>query len=147
MHVKVIRLGPEDGRLAEVAVRTFKGSSRPRRDLEVFLENRANYLLVAEADGCLAGFLLAYRLERADRGEDQMFVYEIEVAPAWRRRGIGASLMRRITETAREEGMFEAFILTDRANDAARALYRSTGAEAENEDSMLFTWPMRPGGE
>jgi aminoglycoside 3-N-acetyltransferase I len=144
MHVKVIRLGPGDGRLAEVVVRTFKGSARPRQVLGSFLENPANYLLVAEADGCLAGFLLAYRLERADRKENQMFVYEIEVAPAWRRRGIGASLLRRITEAAREEGMFEAFVMTDRANEAAQGLYRATGAEAENENSMLFTWPFGP---
>ena len=86
---EIKRLGPEDTAVAERAVRAFKATSRKPASLMSFLSNPANYLLVAEARGEPVGFLMAYHLDRADREAGQMFVYEIGVAAAWRRRGFG----------------------------------------------------------
>ena len=140
--IAIERLGPGDAARAERAVRAFKTASRAADSLETFLRNRANYLLVAEHDGEPIGFLLAYRLERADREADQMFVYEVEVTEAWRGRGLASALMEKIKDLARAEKMFEAFVLTSRHNDAARRLYARTGAVVEDDSAILFVYPM-----
>ena len=72
--IAIERLGPGDAARAERAVRTFKSDSLAEAALEAFLRNPANYLLVAEQEGEAIGFLLAYRLERADREASQMLV-------------------------------------------------------------------------
>ena len=140
--IAIERLGFDDAARAERAVRTFKTASRAASSLETFLRNPSNYLLVAEQDGEAVGFLTAYRLERADREASQMFVYEVEVAPAWRGRGLASALMEKIKDLARAEGMFEAFVLTSRGNDAARRLYTRTGGVVEDDSAILFVYPM-----
>lgn len=142
MTAGIRRLGAGDGALAEAAVRGFKKASRSAGSLEAFLRNPANYLLVAEAEGQVVGFLMAYRLERADREARQMFVYEVDVSLDWRRRGVGKSLLREIVALARAEGMCEAFVLTSRTNVAARGLYAGTGGEVEDDSAVLFVYPL-----
>jgi aminoglycoside 3-N-acetyltransferase I len=142
MDIRIRRLTPDDAALASEAVRRFKGSTRPLGSLQEFLANPANYLLVAETEGEVGGLLLAYRLERADRESSQMFVYEVEVAQPWRGQGAGAALVEGITELARVQGMFEAFVLTSRGNEPARRLYEGTGGLVEDDSAVLFVYPL-----
>ena len=144
--IRVRRLGPRDADVAVETLRAFKGSSRPADGVARCLADRSSYFLVAEAGGEAAGFLTAYRLERADREANQMFVYEIGVAEARRRQGVGSALLREIQEIARGEGMFEAFVLTNRGNDAARKLYESTGGIVEDDAAVLFVYPFSADG-
>ena len=139
--MQIRRLDRHEARLAEEVIRGFKGSSRSPGSLQGFLGNPANYLLVAEAEGEVSGFLMAYRLERADREASQMFVYEIGVAAPWRGQGLATALVEGITALARAEGMFEAFVLTNRSNEPARRLYARTGGIVEDDSAMLFVYP------
>jgi aminoglycoside 3-N-acetyltransferase I len=147
MRAQIKRLGADDGAQAEEAVRSFKKASRSVGSLEAFLRNPANYLLVADVGGEAVGFLMAYRLERADRDAGQMFVYEVDVAAAWRRRGLARALLGEIVVLARAEGMFEAFVLTSRSNVAARRLYTRTGARVEDDSALLFVYPLALDGD
>jgi ribosomal protein S18 acetylase RimI-like enzyme len=142
--IPIRRLGAGDGARAEAAVRAFKSHSHTADSLTSFLSNSANYLLVAEADNESepVGYLLAYRLQRPDRQAAQMFIYEVDVAEAWRRRGLGSALLEKIRRLARAEGMFEAFVLTSRDNEAARSLYARTGAVVEDAAALLFVYPL-----
>jgi aminoglycoside 3-N-acetyltransferase I len=140
--IPIRRLGAGDGARAEAAVRAFKSHSYSADSLASFLSNAANYLLVAEADGEAVGYLLAYRLQRPDRQAAQMFIYEVDVAEAWRRRGLGSALLEEIRRLARAEGMFEAFVLTNRGNEPARRLYARTGAVVEDDAALLFVYPI-----
>lgn len=141
MEKIIRRLGTLDAAKAEKVFYAFKGSSRPQRALEGFLGNPANYLLVAEAGDETAGFLVAYRLERPDRETNQLFIYEIGVAPAWRGQGLATALLEQVKTFAREEGMFEAFVLTSRKNEVARKLYKRTGGIVEDNAAVLFVYP------
>jgi len=141
MSVQIKRLGRYEAGRAEMVVRGFKGSSRSPDSLRAFLGNPANYLLIAEAGGEVGGFLMAYRLERADREASQMFVYELGVAAPWRGRGLATALVEGITALARAEGMFEAFVLTSRGNEPARRLYERTGGRVEDDAAVLFVYP------
>ena len=145
--VRIRRLGPRDAAVAGEVVRAFKGAARSEEGLRSFVANPSNYLLLAETGAEVAGFLTAYRLERADREASQMFVYEVGVGEAWRRRGVAAALLREIREIARREGMFEAFVLTSRGNAPARRLYESTGGIVEDDAAILFVYPFAADGE
>ena len=141
MNVQIKRLDRYEAGLAEAVVRGFKGSSRSPGSLQAFLGNPANYFLVAETEGQVGGFLIAYRLERADREASQMFVYELGVAAPWRGQGLATALVEGITALARAEGMFEAFVLTSRGNEPARRLYARTGGIVEDDLAVLFVYP------
>ena len=142
--IPIRRLGADDATLAQTAVRAFKGRANSESSLAAFLANPANYLLAAIPDGESepAGYLLAYRLQRPDREAAQMFIYEVDVAEGWRRRGLGSALLDEILRLARAGDMCEAFVLTSRGNEAARSLYARTGAVVEDEAAMLFVYPL-----
>ena len=141
MDIQVRRLDPRQAGLAEEVIRRFKGSSRSPDSLLRFLGNPANYLLTAEMGGEVAGFLMAYRLERADREPCQMFVYDVGVAAPCRGQGLATALVEGIMALARSEGMFEAFVLTSRGNEPARRLYARTGGIVEDDTAVLFVYP------
>ena len=144
--IPIRRLGAGDAARAEKAVRAFKRPSHSEDSLDAFLTNPANFLLVAEAEDEQdpVGYLLAYRLQRPDRRAAQMFIYEVDVAEGWRRRGLASALLEEIRRLARGEGMFEAFVLTSRANEPARSLYVRTGAVVEDDAALLYVYPIRP---
>jgi ribosomal protein S18 acetylase RimI-like enzyme len=77
----------------DVALR-FKGSALDADRTTAFLANEANHLVVAEVGSEVAGYLLAYLLDRLDRSNEQLLVYDVEVIPERRRLGIGSALMR-----------------------------------------------------
>lgn len=141
MEVRTRRLGPGDEPRAAEASSLFKSAELSLPRAARFLANPGNYLVVAEVGDELAGFLVAYRLQRLDRDADQLFVYEIEVAPAFRRRRVGTKLMEWVRRAVDDERLMEAFVLTDRGNAAAIGLYGSTGAQVEGDSGVLFVYP------
>ena len=68
-----------------------------------------------------------------------LLLYEIEVAAAHRRRGVGQSMLQLLSRISRETGAYKTWTLTDAANDASRAFYRSAGAE-EACENLLIVW-------
>ena len=108
--------------------------------MERFLSNPANYLIVAEDGRKLVGFLLGYALDRLKENSHKMFIYEIEVAEVYRRKGIGTGLISQILEIVKRMNMMNAFVITNYSNEGAVEFYKSTGAEIENGDDVLFVF-------
>ena len=80
---------------------------------------------VAEVDGVLAG-----ALQSSDQGLDQQegFVRSLSVLPAYRRRGVGAALLRRAFARYAEKGPLFVGLGVDLTNPTAPvSLYRSVG--------------------
>ncbi|MFN8179710.1 MAG: GNAT family N-acetyltransferase [bacterium] len=136
----------DEARARDVAL-TFKSADVPAEHAARFLADPAHVLVVAEAAGELAGFLLAYRLERLDRAGAQLFVYEIDVAPAHRRRGIGTRLMEYVRRLVDQESLMEAFVFTSRDNAPAVSPYTGTGGKIEEDGGVLFVYPGPTTGE
>ena len=109
-----------------------------------FLDDRRHYLAVAMEDGIVVGFVSAVRYVHPDKPE-QIWINEIGVAPDRHRRGIGARLLKKVLEAGRDAGCEEAWVLTDRANEAAMALYASLDGERKEPDPVMFSWPLRDG--
>ena len=81
-------------------------------------------LLVAEADGELAGLVW---LGRAPRRQVGWWIYDIEVVPAHRRRGYGRALLEAAAREAQSHGGDAIGLNVFGGNDAARRLYESSG--------------------
>jgi len=114
--MEIRRLGPGD----EEVVRTL-ATRTPQVDL---LRDERTVFVAAFDAGAPVGFAFGFVLPRRHGAPTILFVYEVGVDEAYRRRGIAKELMRRL---AAEAGAGEGFVLTEPDNEAANALYRSLG--------------------
>ncbi len=141
MDITVRRLTAGDEAITRQVARCLKGADMPSDRAATFVANDANHHNVAEVAGEVVGVVLAYSLDRVDHPYGQLFVYDVEVAESHRRRGVGRALMRHVRDIVGRERLKEAFVLTNRDNPAAIALYSSTGAIADDEEGLLFVYP------
>jgi aminoglycoside 3-N-acetyltransferase I len=143
--MEVRRLGAEDSALAFEALRLLKVSDgyptpAPQR-LERFLSQPDNVLIIATMDKAPVGFLLAYLLDRADREQQMMLLYEIGVAESHRRRGIGTQMITRLKGICSAANVMKMWVPTGRSNVAATRLFVSTGATAvPSGDEVTYTY-------
>ncbi len=141
MNITVRRLTAGDEAIAHQVARWLKGADTPSDHAAAFVANDANYIIVAEVAGEIVGMVLAYHLDRVDHPSGQLFVYDVEVTESHRRREVDRALMRHVREVVEREHLKEAFVLTDRGNDDAIALYSSTGAVTDDEEAVVFVYP------
>ena len=92
-----------------------------------FLQRDGYPLLLARVDGESAGYLQAVIIPKADARVGYLFVDEIYVLPAYRRRGVGRALVPCVQTLAGELGLAGVRLLVRPGNAAARELYRSCG--------------------
>jgi ribosomal protein S18 acetylase RimI-like enzyme len=117
----VRRLGPGD----EEIVRAL-AEREPQVGL---LADEATIFLAAFHEREPVGFVFGYELPRRHGSPSALFVYELGVEAAWRRRGIARQLMDELGQIARSRGIAEGFVLTEPDNEAANTLYESLGGE------------------
>ncbi|OEJ39124.1 GNAT family N-acetyltransferase [Streptomyces agglomeratus] len=115
----------------------YDGPARPEW-AERFLAAPGHLMLVAYVDGEPAGMVSGIEMSHPDKGTE-MCLYELSVAEAFRRHGIGRTLTRALAEAAKERGCYGMWVGTERDNEAARATYRSAGAGDDGDFAML-TW-------
>ncbi len=141
--IRAIKAG--EGALIVAAGHLFDSPPEPAV-AERFLETPGHHLLIAYEDGAPAGFVSGVELTHPDKGTE-MFLYELAVDEAFRRRGIGRALVDELIGIARARGCYDLWVLTDHDNDAALATYRTTGTTDESSHVML-TWdlPAAPNG-
>jgi ribosomal protein S18 acetylase RimI-like enzyme len=136
MSVEIRRLGPDDVEIVLAAADLF--DEPPRRDAtERFLSEPTSHLFFAfDRHRAPVGFVTGVELTHPDKGTE-MFLYELGVAEAVRRQGVGAALTRALDDLARTRGLYGMFVLTDHDNEAALRTYRSTGTRSESTQVML----------
>jgi ribosomal protein S18 acetylase RimI-like enzyme len=98
-------------------------------------------LLALDADGTAVGFVTGVETCHPDKGTE-MFVYELGVDEAARRRGVARALLDRLAAIARERGCYALWTGTEDDNVAALATYRSWGAELD-DSTVSITLPLR----
>ncbi len=139
--MKVVRLSAGEG--AEVAAfdELFDGPSRADAT-ERFLRETGHHLLVAYDGDIPVGFVTGVETTHPDKGTE-MFLYELSVAEAHRRRGIGRLLVEHLADLARSRGCYGMWVLTDADNRAAIATYSAAAGKLEGEHVMLG-WTFEP---
>ncbi|MDD5339442.1 MAG: GNAT family N-acetyltransferase [Dehalococcoidales bacterium] len=109
--------------------------------MQVFLANPLNYLLVAVEGERTLGYLFAYELQRPDRKQSMMFLYDITVLDEYRRKGVGTALIERLKTLCDNKHIMKMFVPTSRSNIAAVNLYQKTGAVISTDaDAVTLTW-------
>ena len=95
-------------------------------------------LLATTGSGQAVGFVSGVLMRHPDK-EPEMFLYELGVDDAYRRRGIAAALIRALARQALELGCAGMWTGTERGNAAALAVYTSLGATVDTE-SVFIEW-------
>jgi ribosomal protein S18 acetylase RimI-like enzyme len=129
------RLSPGD---EEIVVQL--GGERPlthAQATDLVADERTIYLVAFDRQEPV-GYVFAHQLPRRGGDPSHLFLYDLEVKEALRRRGIATALMRELEQISREHGIRTGFVLTNSSNDPAMSLYRSLGGTRPNEDDAMW---------
>lgn len=124
IEIKVLHRGDETV-LTNVATGVFDNPINPELTAE-FLADHRHHIAVAMDDGLVVGFASAVHYIHPDK-LPELWINEVAFAPAYRRRGLGKAVLKELFEVGRALNCTEAWVLTDRSNLAATALYLSAG--------------------
>lgn len=131
VQIRVLGAG-EEAVLARVAAEVFDNPVNPDWT-RAFLADPHHHLVVAIDDGTIVGFVSGVHYLHPDKAP-QLWINEIGVAPTHQGRGIGKALLARLLSVGRDHACTTAWVLTDRSNRAACALYRALGASEGADD-------------
>ena len=106
-------------------------------DAAAYLADSTVLHWVAEEEGQVVGHLLSYVQRRRAGAPRQLLLYEVGVRRAYRRRGVGRSLVTAMLEWMREEGVPDAWVLAD--NPGAKAFYAACGFTPDQEQPTQMT--------
>ena len=97
------------------------------------LARRDTILLVAETGGETVGALAGYVLHKFEQARSEIYIYDLAVAEAWRRRGVATALIQSLRGIARQAGAWVIYVQADTLpeDEPARALYDKLGTREE----------------
>jgi len=96
-------------------------------------------VVVALRDGEVVGGLAAYELEKFEQDRREIYIYDLAVVEAHRRRGIATSLIGRLQAIATERRAYVIYVQADAGDVTAIRLYGSLGTR---EDVHHFDIPV-----
>jgi aminoglycoside 3-N-acetyltransferase I len=91
-------------------------------------------LCAIEADRIVGG-LAAYELKKFERARSEIYIYDLAVLAAHRRRGIATALIESVREIASARGAWTVVVQADVDDEPAVALYSALG---EREEVLHF---------
>jgi aminoglycoside 3-N-acetyltransferase I len=103
--------------------------------LERLLRSDSFIALAALKDGRVVGGLAAYELRKFEQERSEIYIYDLAVAAAHRRTGIGTGLILELKKIAAARGAYVIFVQADRSDAPAIALYTKLGVR---EDVLHF---------
>jgi aminoglycoside 3-N-acetyltransferase I len=108
------------------------GAEPPGRDYLAGLLSKEHVIALAALRGdSIVGGLVAYELDKLERARREVYIYDLAVAEAHRRRGIATDLIRRLQQIAKARGAWVIFVQGDYGDDPALALYDKLGMREE----------------
>ena len=99
------------------------------------LANPTFVAIAALAGDAVIGGLAGYVLPKFEQPRSELYLYDLAVAAAHRRRGIATALIGALQRLAAERGVWVVFVQADHGDDAAIALYTKLGVR---EDVLHF---------
>ncbi len=102
----------------------------------LFREDAVIGALIAFVDGVPAGTVVWHRSFSTNRGKETMYLEDLSVLPAFRRKGVAKVLLRETAKLAVRMGYPSIYWLMMDWNEAARELYAKAGAHIESGNSF-----------
>lgn len=119
---------------------TYAGNRPAAAYLARLLGDPTFFALVAEVDGAVIGGLAAYELRKFEQPRSEIYIYDLGVAEAWRRRGVATGLIGALQAEAARIDAWVVYVQADRDDPPAIALYAKLGTR---EDVLHFDIPPR----
>ena len=135
--MEVRLLGPDDRSVLNRVADGVFDSGIDAKLAEEFLSDPRHHLAVAIADGEVIGFASGVHYVHPDK-RAELWINEVGVAAGQQGRGVGTAVVRALLEHGRRLGCREAWVLTDRTNDAAMRLYASAGGREAPGETVMF---------
>lgn len=105
-----------------------------------YLADPRHHMVVAIKDGEVVAQVAGVVYRHPDK-TPELFIDEVGVTPALRRRGIARALLNAMLARGQALGCGEAWVGTEHDNAPARALYESRGVPPE--PFMMYTFPLK----
>ncbi len=96
------------------------------------------YAMAAFVDGELVGGATAYALPMTRAPSTELFLYDVAVAPAHQRSGVGRALVLTLRDAAGAAGITEMFVAADIEDLHALDFYRALGGVASAATLFSF---------
>jgi aminoglycoside 3-N-acetyltransferase I len=118
------------------------GARRPRPEyLRKLLAGDSFIALAACESEQVIGGLTAYELKKFEQERSEIYIYDLAVAEAHRRKGVATALIRALQRIGQARGAWVVFVQADPPDAPAVALYSKLGVR---EDVLHFDIPMPP---
>jgi aminoglycoside 6'-N-acetyltransferase I len=129
-------LGPGDEDLLIDAV-LLTDEDCPSAEAAAHLADKDLVCLVAIEPGeGVVAFIYGYVLRRFEA--TSLFIYSVDTTPMHQRRGLAKAMLARLAEEGRAGRWDEMFVLTNRSNAPAMALYASAGGVSPPPDDVVM---------
>lgn len=90
----------------------------------------------------VVGGLAGYVLPKFEQARAELYIYDLAVAAAYRRRGVATAMIGELQALAARHGVYVIFVQADHGDEAAIALYTKLGVR---EDVLHFDIAPRDG--
>lgn len=140
--MKIIRIKKVDNDLIKKINQLFDDKEWDLNEGNKFLSNNDNAFFLAFEENQPVGFLSAHRLQRFDNRKAEVLLYEIGVHQDFRKMGIGKALVDECKKWAKKIDASEVWVLTEKDNPAAMALYSSSGGEEESPGTLMYVFKL-----
>jgi len=114
---------------------TYGGARPSPAYLERLLASGYFIALAALEGDAVVGGIAAYELQKFEQERSEIYIYDLAVAVAHRRRGIATALIGELKRIATARGAYVIFVQADLGDEPAIALYTKLGVR---EDVLHF---------
>jgi aminoglycoside 3-N-acetyltransferase I len=122
---------------------TYTASQPSDAYLKDLLSGGTFVAVAATSEGQVVGGLAAYFLRKFEQARTEVYIYDLAVDAAFRRRGIATAMIEALKKIAQAKGAWVIYVQADHGDDAAIALYTRLGVR---EDVLHFDIPPGDGG-
>ena len=138
--MEIKSLGPNDASVLNNVAEDVFDDAIVESSTRALLADARHRLVVALDKDRVVGFVNAVIYVHPDKPAPELWIDEIGVTPTRHGQGIGKALMQAMLAEAKQSGCSEAWVLTDRTNLPAMAMYKSAGGEETLPDPIMFTF-------
>jgi aminoglycoside 3-N-acetyltransferase I len=130
MRAMLVMFGEAFGDIA-----TYTQSQPDDHYLRQLLSGNGFVAIAAIAEDKVVGGLAAYTLPKFEQARTEIYIYDLAVEAAFRRRGIATAMIEELKKLGRSNGAYVIYVQADYGDDPAIALYTKLGVR---EDVLHF---------